>query len=597
MNPLLLRPLRPPHGRPSRRRRRGPETGSPLRRATVPVPTKVASTDAVFLVLRRMRAPLIALVVVFTISTAGLTFIPGRDDAGNVYRMTAFDAFYFMSYTATTIGFGEVPYPFTVAQRLWVTGSIFASVTCWAYSIGALFALLQDQAFDDAMKTQRFRRKVRRIREPFFLVAGYGQAGRAVARGLDARGRRVVVIDIDERRLDQLATDQLTVDVPGVEGDARNPALLGLAGLGNRYCEGVLALTSNQEANLAVVMAVHLLRPDLPAHARAESRDAAADLLAFEPEAVINPYDDYGLFLVLALKHPALSRLVTWLMATPGTELPELREGLTDGTWVVSADDRFGREVAADLEAAGLDVHLVDPAHGHPDVRHAAGIVAGSEQDGANLSLAAHARLTHPDVYIAVRQHSDTNAALLDAFEPDSVFIPTELVAKEALGQITVPMAWSFITHAMHQDDAWGREMTDLLVDRCGTRSPASHAVALTRREAPAVARWLTHAELTVGELLRDCDDRSRPIRAVPIVLRRGDDVVFTPPEDTALRPDDVLVLAGRFGAFDALYETLYNDSAVEYVATGREVPNTWVFRTLARRRRARRAARVTRPR
>ena len=31
--------------------------------------------------------------------------------------MTLFDAFYFMSYTATTIGFGELPWPFTTAQR------------------------------------------------------------------------------------------------------------------------------------------------------------------------------------------------------------------------------------------------------------------------------------------------------------------------------------------------------------------------------------------------------------------------------------------------------------------------------------------------
>ena len=60
--------------------------------------------------------------------------------------MGFFDAFYFMSYTATTIGFGELPYPFTDAQRLWVTVTIYLTVIGWAYAIGSLLALLQDRA-------------------------------------------------------------------------------------------------------------------------------------------------------------------------------------------------------------------------------------------------------------------------------------------------------------------------------------------------------------------------------------------------------------------------------------------------------------------
>ena len=43
----------------------------------------------------------------------GLTLIPGRDPAGQPYRMSFFDAFYVMSYTASTIDFGEIPYAFT----------------------------------------------------------------------------------------------------------------------------------------------------------------------------------------------------------------------------------------------------------------------------------------------------------------------------------------------------------------------------------------------------------------------------------------------------------------------------------------------------
>ncbi|HSN43651.1 MAG TPA: potassium transporter TrkA, partial [Propionibacteriaceae bacterium] len=66
------------------------------------IPTAAPSTDAIFLVLRRMRLPLILLVVLFAISVFGLALTPGANPDGSPWRMSVFDAFYFMSYTATT---------------------------------------------------------------------------------------------------------------------------------------------------------------------------------------------------------------------------------------------------------------------------------------------------------------------------------------------------------------------------------------------------------------------------------------------------------------------------------------------------------------
>jgi hypothetical protein len=87
-----------------------------------------AATAPIFLVLRRMRAPLIVLILIFAISVIGLTLMPGQDASGQPHRLGFFDAFYFMNYTATTIGYGEIPYPFSTAQRMWVTFSIYLAV-------------------------------------------------------------------------------------------------------------------------------------------------------------------------------------------------------------------------------------------------------------------------------------------------------------------------------------------------------------------------------------------------------------------------------------------------------------------------------------
>ena len=67
----------------------------------------------ILLVLRRMRAPLIVLILVFAISVLGLSLTPGRDPSGHRMHLTLFESFYVMSYTATTIGFGDIPYSFT----------------------------------------------------------------------------------------------------------------------------------------------------------------------------------------------------------------------------------------------------------------------------------------------------------------------------------------------------------------------------------------------------------------------------------------------------------------------------------------------------
>src|SRR4051812_544549 len=149
-----------------------------------------------------MRVPLIVLIVIFAVSVLGLTLIPGEDAAGRPWRMGVFDAFYVMSYTATTIGFGEIPYPFTYNQRMWVTISIYLTVIGWAYAIGSLLALLQGRSFRQALALQRFRRTVHRLAEPFVLVAGYGRAGELLRHALDAPGRRVVGLDVRPPRRD-----------------------------------------------------------------------------------------------------------------------------------------------------------------------------------------------------------------------------------------------------------------------------------------------------------------------------------------------------------------------------------------------------------
>ena len=88
-----------------------------------------------YILLRRLRTPLIVLISIYAVSILGFVLIPGQDDQGQLWRMSFFHAFYFVSYMASTIGFGEIPYAFTNGQRLWAMVTIYASVIGWLLSL------------------------------------------------------------------------------------------------------------------------------------------------------------------------------------------------------------------------------------------------------------------------------------------------------------------------------------------------------------------------------------------------------------------------------------------------------------------------------
>lgn len=570
------------------KRRLGQARRRKLRRVNVEIPTLEGGTDAIFLLLRRLRGPLLALITVFTIAVVGLVRAPGVVVDGHVTHLSAFEAFYVMSYTATTIGYGEFPPSFSTAQRMWLTVCIYLSVICWAYFLGSILAMVQDAAFRRAVAVQRFGRTVRRLHEPFFLIVGYGRAGRALATSLDRAGQRVVVIDEDPDRIDVLTRDQLSADAPALTADPRNPAVLGQAGLGHPHLAGVMAMTDKDDMNLAVVMSAELLRPDVRVIARCSHRANVQAMRSFSAEAVIDPFDRYGNYLVMALHHPKTYRLVSWLLRQPGSALPPpVKAHLADGPWVVVTDGSFGQEVARDLEEAGLDVVLAEPADYQRFLTGAVGLVAGAESDVTNLSIAASARLTNPDIYLSVRQKSVDTGPLLRSFAPESVFTATDIVAFEALARVEAPNFWNFLEFAMKQDDEWSKKVLKGLVARVGKRTPTAVAITLDEASAPAVYRWLAAGKtLTLGQLLADPDDRDQPLSVYPTELIRKKKATVIPDLDTELEVGDTIALLVRSAGYGLLLGNLGHDVAIEYLATGREVPATWLARALAGRRR-----------
>jgi Trk K+ transport system NAD-binding subunit len=445
---------------------------------------------------------------------------------------------------------------------------------------------------------------VARLHEPFVLIAGYGRTGELLGHSLDGLGRRFVVVDKDSERIDGLELDSYRGDVPGLTADARDPGHLAVAGLDHASCEAVVALTDDEEANLAIVMAAGLLRPELPAIARVTSRPLAERMQAFGSPRLVNPFDRFGDHLRLALRAPASYQLLSWLESGPGGELPDRGSPPRDGRWIICGYGRLGRELTADLRAEGLDVTVIDDSPedvddpallvgdgsdpwvlAQADLDRAVGLVAGTDNDTTNLSLVAAARRSKPSLFLVARQNRAASAPLFAAMDLDALLVPSEVVAHEVYAQLSTPLLWRFLREMPAHGDAWAVGVIDSLTRVCGTRLQSLWKLRLTDSEAPALGGWLASGSARLGDLLRDPEGRDDALHVVPLLVLRGDEATLAPDGDFVLAPGDELLLAGRPGARRALDTTLFVPSVLEYVVHGRRVPSSWIWRKLTRTR------------
>ncbi|MGL6040483.1 MAG: NAD-binding protein, partial [Deefgea sp.] len=495
-----------------------------------------------FLMLRRLRTPIITLILIYAISVMGLVMIPGVDDQGQPFRMDFFHAFYFISYTATTIGFGEIPYPFTNAQRMWVVICIYSAVVGWTYALGSIFALSRDQAFAKAMQYTRFINKVKNFTEPFYLICGYGQTGRLLCKVLDEQNIRFVVMDLREERINEVALANYHFDAPYHAGDAANPELLKVAGLSHPMCIGVLGITGDENTNLAIAISAYVLRPKMLSICRSKNQAVSDNMASFGTNKVINMFDAVGAQFHLALHAPAASQLKTILSDFTGNPITEPIVPPI-GHWVIVGYGRFGRSVHAALSLEpGITVDIIDPEP-QPEldqsqfhlalgvdstslkaagIEHAVGLLVSHDHDANNLSAIATARVLNPGLFIVARQNLASNHLLFEAFKPNFTSIRSEVVAHEALRAMASPMLSRFVKKLDDQNEAWAAALTQQVETLCDHCVPENWSIKLDAKNIAAVHAFLARPtpHLRLSHFAHSVLEHGTPLRCIALMRR-----------------------------------------------------------------------------
>lgn len=550
-----------------------------------------------FLILRRLRRPLILITVCFAIAILGLTLMPGTDNEGRPWHMSIFDAFYVISYTATTIGFGEIPYAYSQSQRLWLTFSIYLTVIPWFYAIGKIITLLQDTALRQAIITERFAHAVKQLQEPFYILCSYGESASVLAKTLDEKGMRVVVIESQQERLNELDLAETYSIIPHICADAKLPENLIRAGVHHPLCSGVVTLTDNDEVNLAVAVAVKLMNPDLPVLARAESDDIAANMASFGTDHIINPYTLFGDQLAMRVHAIGTYILHEWLTDVPGdTLLPP--ETPPRGRWVVCGYGRFGKSVVENLERENITTTIVEAMPEltgcdncivgsgmeartllEADIENAVGIVAGTDNDINNLSIVMTAYELNPKLFVVIRKNRHHNDTLFRQFNADITMQPTEIIAHECLAHMIAPLLAQFLSLVRNQSNSWANQLISELVSIVGETVPERWAITVSQDKTPAIVELLNkNITVTLHNLSQDPANRNNRLNLVPLLLLRDDLPMLVPPPSTALRAGDRVLFCGIPDARSALNISINNSKALTYIVDGIEVPDSMVW-------------------
>ena len=556
-----------------------------------------------FIVLRSTRRPIMVLLWVYSVAILGMTLIPGVEIDGKPQYMSIFHAFYFMTYTATTTGFGEIPVEFSNGQRLWAILCLYVSVIAWFYAVGAIINLLQNHYFQQALAEKRFTRSVARMPGDFFILCGFGDAGSLLARGLSDAGISAAIIEIESSRIQALQLRDYRVPMPGLCADASVPKHLLEAGLQKKECQAIVAMTNDEEVNLRISALARLLNPDVRVItvSKVDVYEETLETLGRDMH-IVDPFKSFAKDLGYAIHMPTIYTLNQWLVGAAGASLDRTLHP-PRGTWIISGYGRLGHEVHKSLVSLGISTAVIDThtLEEHEKqtkyivgsttaktllqagIKDAVGILAATDDDGHNLGILLNARALNPNLFTIVRQNKHLNEAAFAAANADIIMQPSLVTARRVLYALVAPLLKPFFSHLM-DEHVKGNQSSYDIIDRLratiGRQEPELLTVFVNREMAGALVSVLGNNEqVLLGDIMRYPDNHEEVLSTEPLAIKSDDETFIMPGADHPIQIGDQILFCGTESAHRLLDGTLNNEYILYYVRTGSYKPRGYVMR------------------
>jgi voltage-gated potassium channel len=213
------------------------------------------------------------------------------------------DALYMTVITVFGVGFGEVRPITSFVERAWTMTVIVGG---WTGIVAALGRVLRAVTEGELRRATDSRRKLRAVEHlnDHVIICGYGRMGQALARELFAAKFPFVIIDRDEERCAQIATENFI----HLHGDATDEATLQLAGIERAR---TLATVLPQDAlNVFITLTARNLSASVHIVARGEQPSTRKKLFQAGASEVVLPATIAALRIAHSVAQPEIAALL-----------------------------------------------------------------------------------------------------------------------------------------------------------------------------------------------------------------------------------------------------------------------------------------------
>jgi len=515
-----------------------------------------------WIILKRLRIPFLVLVVTFSISIIGLILIPGVDDAGNKYHMTFFDAFYFVSYMASTIGFGEAPYSFTYPQRMWVSATIYITVIGWFYGIGTIVSIVQDEALKKAINRNRFAKQVKRLGGKFFIILGYNSVTKSIINRINNDDYRVVVIDRSETKIDELILEDFYPQVPAYTGEATKQQMLKMAGIHQKNCVGVISLFGDDTKNTQIATISKLLNKNVDVIVKASSSQHLEHFKSMDLKHVQNPFDIISKRIFYSITAPHIWLLEMWMY---GHSLKlRNRDNFPKGRYILCGYGQMGHAIERGLQKAGMDYVLYTinskkyakeketTIFGDYEdtqklldlgVENSVCIIAMTKDDLLNLTILNKAKALNPNIFTVARENSLEELNIFKAAKINKIYVLEQILADSTYNHLAKPLSEAFINEVRKKDEKWAKNIVKMLNNMTGV-NPSYFETIVDEEHMYALSLELQKGrKVILSDMRRSRENRDEVLHIVYLVLKRDGHIYLMPELDMQLQIDDELLI------------------------------------------------------
>jgi len=239
--------------------------------------------------LQRFRLPVVLLVIIIVIGTAGYMLIEGWNLP---------DAFFMVIITISTVGYTEV-HPLSDVGRIFTSVLIVVGVGTMLFGFGVFAETLAENSFGVFRRQRQMEARLNALKD-HFIVCGYGRIGTQVVIEFEHAVVPYVIIDRGEEPLERLHKEQRLY----LEGDAASEELLKQAGI--ERAKGVVCAVDSDERAVYIVLAARALNPKLYIIARAGYPESIRRLELAGADRVISPYRMAGHLMAELAVRPGL---------------------------------------------------------------------------------------------------------------------------------------------------------------------------------------------------------------------------------------------------------------------------------------------------